>query len=247
MNTWTPLGGGAPGAEPERPRTSCGNRGRQSLEDKPAPAPSRLRWEADVAAMRAGGGSGGGGGVSRGGGLDGGCANSLSGSDAEMPELDEVRHRNQFSQSFGPGAVLRFPSGGRGHSFGHADGGRDAVAGSLSLTGKSKPLSHRHDTHGAPPDAPSTQAVKMRPRPSTAPIDRRTELPRGQRLELVVLSNWGDQTAVGLSGLEILNEAFSAFTDECGTPSLRGTRRASPPSSPTRARGAARYAPILAS
>jgi len=73
----------------------------------------------------------------------------------------------------------------------------------------------------------------MRPRPSTAPIDRRSELPSGRHLELVVLSNWGDQTAVGLSGLEVLNENFSDFTRDCGGPALRGVRRASPPSSPT--------------
>ncbi|KAH8059070.1 DUF4457-containing protein [Aureococcus anophagefferens] len=49
----------------------------------------------------------------------------------------------------------------------------------------------------------------------------------------VAMNTWTPVTAVGLSGLEVLNENFSDFTRDCGGPALRGVRRASPPSSPT--------------
>ena len=64
---------------------------------------------------------------------------------------------------------------------------------SLDVSGRAKPLQRR--------DGPAPPPVKMRPRPSTAPPRRsRDALPRGRRLELVVLSNWGDPAAAGARG-----------------------------------------------
>ena len=77
----------------------------------------------------------------------------------------------------------------------------------------------------------------MRSRPSTAQPHRTTDLPRGRRLELRILSNWGDPSLVGLAGLEVLDENFEVLKSPSHT-SLRGLR-SSPPGSPARLEGGA--------
>ena len=103
-------------------------------------------------------------------------------------------------------------------------------ASSLSLDISSKPLQRREVVKASTP-------VAMRSRPSTAQPHRTTDLPRGRRLELRILSNWGDPGFVGLAGLEVLDENFEVLKSPSHT-SLRGLR-SSPPGSPARLEGGA--------
>ena len=75
----------------------------------------------------------------------------------------------------------------------------------------------------------------MRSRPSTAQPHRTTDLPRGRRLELRILSNWGDPGFVGLAGLEVLDENFEVLK----TPSHTSLRGLQSPGSPARLEGGA--------
>ena len=69
----------------------------------------------------------------------------------------------------------------------HVSAPREAykASSSLSLDISSKPLQRREVVKASTP-------VAMRSRPSTAQPHRTTDLPRGRRLELRILSNWGD-------------------------------------------------------